>query len=693
MLHRASYRSHICRRPSTLSESSTGVFLSYASEDAQAAQRICAALRAAGIDVWFDQSEIKGGDAWDAAIRRQIKACSLFIPIISSNSRARAEGYFRLEWKLAVDRSHLMAADKPFLLPVVIDATHEADARVPDRFREMHWTRLPGGETSAAFVDRVARLLLPVQPSGPSGAVNPEHGAPKDPVSAAMAPNQRVTGRNALILASAAAVVVIAYFVANRFVLAPRAVDADRAAASVSAIDTAQNTMPEKSIAVLPFVDMSEKKDQEYFADGMAEEILNLLVKIPVLKVIGRTSSFQFKGKAEDLRKIGVSLGVTYVVEGSVRRSGDHVRVTAQLIDAQSGTHRWSETYDRGLGDVLALQSQIATSIARALQLAVGADDMRPPRSLNNTQAYNLYLRGRSAYDGPGDIPEAQSDYEQALALDPSFLRAAESLAWMYAYAGLTQEMPSHLAWQRAKDAAQNALRIDGNSAPAHAVLGLMHAEYEYDWVAADAEMNEALALSPRDPMTLDFASRLASHRGRYQEALLRIDASLAVDPLNPRTHRRKGFVLYFLGDDRGAEREYRRSLEIVPTFDWDHMLLTWILVARGDLQAALTESKAEPVAGARDQCLSIVYHALGRHAESDAALARLIKEFSEWGSGIAIAYAYRGEREETFKWLENAYSTRDADLLLWIEGQPFLQSFRSDPRYATLLRKMNLVE
>ena len=306
--------------------------------------------------------------------------------------------------------------------------------------------------------------------------------------------------------------------------------------------------MHEKSIAVLPFVDMSEKKDQEYFADGMAEEIIDLLARIPNLTVIGRTSSFQFKGKNVDLRDIGANLKVAYVLEGSVRRYGDHVRITAQLIDTHTAAHRWAESYDRNLGDVLAVQSQIAISIARALQLAVSADDTRPPSLLRSTEAYTLYLRGRSAYDGPADIPEAQSDYEQALALDPSFLRAAEALAWMYAYAALTQEMQSRIAWQHAKDAAVKALRIDGDSAPAHAVLGLMHAEYEYNWDAADAEFSKALALSPRDPVTLDFAARLACHRGRYDEALRDIDASLSVDPLNPRAHRRKGFILYLAG-------------------------------------------------------------------------------------------------------------------------------------------------
>ncbi len=158
---------------SHLTQSSGAVFLSYASEDAAAAQRICEALRASGIEVWFDQSELRGGDAWDAMIRRQIKSCALFIPIISSNSHARAEGYFRLEWKLAVDRSHLIAPDKPFLVPVVIDQTRDNDLRVPDRFRELQWTPLPEGETSPAFVQRVARLLGAEQSSGASDAADP----------------------------------------------------------------------------------------------------------------------------------------------------------------------------------------------------------------------------------------------------------------------------------------------------------------------------------------------------------------------------------------------------------------------------------------------------------------------------------------------------------------------------------------
>ena len=186
--------------------------------------------------------------------------------------------------------------------------------------------------------------------------------------------------------------------------------------------------------------------------------------------------------------------------------------------------------------------------------------------------------------------------------------------------------------------------------------------------------------------------TRLACHRGRYEEALRLIDASISVDPLNPRARRRKGFILYLSGDEHGAEREFRSSLEIFPTFDWDHATLAWILVARGQLQAALKEIQAEPAPGGRDQGLSIVYHALGRNAESDVALGRLIKEFPNWPTGVAMVYAYRDEADRAFEWLDRAYTIRDPDLTLWFRS-PFFAPLRYDPRYKALLRKMNLPE
>jgi TolB-like protein len=240
-------------------------------------------------------------------------------------------------------------------------------------------------------------------------------------------------------------------------------------------------SVSDKSIAVLPFTDMSEKKDQEYFADGMAEEVIDILVKIPGLDVIGRTSSFQFKGKGEDLRTIGARLGAAFVVEGSIRMAGPRVRVTAQLIDTRSGAHRWSESYDRDIGDILALQSEIGTGIARSLQLMVDAD-VRPPPQLPNAEAYTLYLHGLELRDQQhlDQLVEAVREFEQALALDPSFLRAAEALALTDVALGFDEDLVAHDAWQHARENAKAALRIDPNSAPAHGVLGLVHAEDEY---------------------------------------------------------------------------------------------------------------------------------------------------------------------------------------------------------------------
>jgi hypothetical protein len=264
------------RGSASVIHSSRGVFLSYASEDADVAKRICDALRAADIEVWFDQSELRGGDAWDQKIRQEIRDCALFVPIISAHTQARPEGYFRLEWKLAVDRSHLMAAEKAFLVPVAVDATTEPEALVPTQFRDVQWTRIQSGEVPAGFVHRIAALLN--QP------VAHHMGSSERGVSRAPARRLPIV----LLALSGASVVALVIATAMRDGwLSQKPVP--KVEAGTAAVPVA--TISEKSVAVLPFVDMSEKKDQEYFADGMAEEIIDLLAKVPDLRVPARTSS------------------------------------------------------------------------------------------------------------------------------------------------------------------------------------------------------------------------------------------------------------------------------------------------------------------------------------------------------------------------------------------------------------------
>jgi TolB-like protein len=346
------------------------VFLSYASQDAGAAKRICDALRAVGIEVWFDQSELRGGEAWDQTIRQRIHDCQLFLPVISANTERRDEGYFRREWRLAVERAGDMAHKRTFLVPVVIDATPERGASVPDKFHELQWTRLTGGGTTPAFVERIQRLLSPETPAVSRRPESSGLALGTDRVTPVRGPNWRPR----LAVVASIVVALAAYFIYERHPTPTRAV-APSTPPGVTA-DTASTPFhpPPHSIAVLPFVNLSGDKEQEYFSDGLTEELLNSLSQINELQVAARTSAFSFKGKEADIGTIAHKLNVAAVLEGSVRRSEHTVRVTAQLINAVTGFHLWSKTYDRDLGDVLKLQTEIATAVAEALKVTLLGD-------------------------------------------------------------------------------------------------------------------------------------------------------------------------------------------------------------------------------------------------------------------------------------------------------------------------------
>ena len=677
-----------------MTDSSKAVFLSYASQDAEAARRICDALRAAGIEVWFDQSELRGGDAWDLKIRTQIRDCALFIPIVSANTDARPQGYFRLEWKLAVDHSHLMSDRVAFLVPAVIDDTRDQDADVPDAFRAVQWTRLTDGTAPPAFVERVSRLLahdLPVsrpQAGPPAGrTAAPQHLGSTRAAS-------RLTAPVLLLVALTVAVIGAGYLAVDKFVLSKRVAVGTQA--SVVAGATAQGEIPEKSIAVLPFVDMSEKHDQEYFGDGMAEEILNLLTRIPELKVIGRTSSFRFKGKTDDLRKIGTTLGAAYVVEGSVRRSGDHVRVTGQLIDTRDGAHRWSETYDRDVSDILKVQGEIAASLVRALQLEVTSLTSLQQRALpKSPETYDSYLRGMHAlnrFDQRG-FETAAADFRHALEIDPAFVPAAE---WLSRALGLLADwgfVAPQTGWDQARTAAEAALRLDPKSALARAVLGKVYTLYDWNWQAAEREMKTAVALAPNDPVVLLTAAQEPIAVGRWTDAVRLLEASIAVDPLGPSAHELMSFAYVRLGRFADAESTFRRLLEISPSYAYAHYGLGLVLLEEGNAQAALAELQKEGPIGAQLAGLVVVYSALHRNRESDVALARLEATFA--GSEavrIAEAYAFRGQMDQALRWLERAYAEKNVWLWL-IKGDPLLKNLEKDARYKAFLRKMNLPE
>jgi len=635
------------------------LFISYASPDIGVAQTVCSALEAAGIPCWIAPRDVKPGALYADAIVRSINEARAVVLVLSAS---------------AIGSSHVgreverAAAKHKQIIAFRIDAAGLNPA-LEYFLSESQWIDVPAMGMSDALAKLAQAVGHEFTPTVHGDSATHGGGGRQRRITIAAA---------ILVCVGAAAALGIHFRSMNH--------PAEQPATAAAMID--------KSIAVLPFADMSEKKDQEYFADGMAEEILNLLAKIPGLNVIGRTSSFQFKGKSEDLRTIGARLGAEFVVEGSVRRAGPRIRVTAQLIDARSGAHRWSESYDRDFGDVLALQNEIATGMARALQLSVDAGESARQLQMPSAEGYALYLRGLLAQDQQNfeKLFEAVRDFEQALVLDPTFLRASEALARAHIDQGFDEAVLSHDAWQHAREAAQRALRIDAKSATAHAVLGLVHGEEDFDWNAADAEFNQALALNPRDPVALSYAAIVAGARGLKPESQRFFNASLAVDPLNPYTQQHLGQMLLAAGDFAEAQVALRKSIAINALFDGNHYQLSKINLARGEFEAALKEAQQEVTPDAKNAGLAMIYHALRRKDDSDAALAGLIRASGDtWPYSVATVYAYRGERNEAFQWLEKGLASRDSDQLEGIRGDPEFAALREDARYKALLRKMNL--
>ena len=448
------------------------------------------------------------------------------------------------------------------------------------------------------------------------------------------------------------------------------------------------------SIAVLPFVNMSSDKEQEYFSDGLSEELLNDLAKIPGLRVAARTSSFQFKGKTEDLRTVGEKLNVGTILEGSVRKEGSRVRITAQLIKVADGFHLWSETYDRELKDVFAVQDEIARSVAGSLKVALlEGKTATPSASGTNAEAYSAYLQGRYFYErrSKENLEKSVGYYEQAIKLDPSY-----ALAWVgLAMARISQAdggyLPAKDGYGKAREAAERALALDANLAEAHAAMGWIKMSYDWDWAGADASYQRALALEPGNATVVRRAAELAATLGRFEEAMALDRRAVELDPLSVPTHRSLGLHAYGAGRLEEAAAAFKKALELNPEYPASHNSLGLVYLVQAHPQEALAEMEREPEPTWRLQGLALAYHALGRKKESDAALAEYVAKYhADWAYQIAEMYAFRGEADRAFEWLDRAYAQRDPGLAE-MTGDPLLKSLERDPRYATFLKKMRL--
>jgi TolB-like protein/Tfp pilus assembly protein PilF len=443
------------------------------------------------------------------------------------------------------------------------------------------------------------------------------------------------------------------------------------------------------SIAVLPFVDMSSGKDQEYFADGISEELLNLLAKIPQLQVTARTSSFAFKGKETGIPEIARTLHVAHVLEGSVRKAGNSVRITAQLIKASTDTHLWSQTYDRKLDDIFAIQDEIAADVVKQLKVTLLGEG--PKARTTDPEAYAFYLqavqlgrlRTAEAYE--------QSDalYQKVLAIDPRYAPAWGGLASNFANRVNLGLLSGPAGNAKTREAAMRALSIDERYAPAHARLGLIAMYGDNDLAAAAQHFERALALDPADLGVLNNSALLLESLGRLDDALALAEVLVHRDPVNVSALFNLGLYQRYAGQLDAATATYRTVLSLVPGRGNAHAQLGSALLLKGDAQSALGEIEQETSESWKMFGLPMAYHALARKADSDAALAALIKKHEKDAPyNIAYVHAFRGEADKAFEWLDKAVEYGDSGLADVVSENLF-DKVRADRRWLPFLRKI----
>ncbi|HEX8895632.1 MAG TPA: tetratricopeptide repeat protein, partial [Terriglobales bacterium] len=417
------------------------------------------------------------------------------------------------------------------------------------------------------------------------------------------------------------------------------------------------------SIAVLPFADMSPAKDQEYFSDGLSEQLIHELAKVSGLKVVGRSSAFQFKGKNQDLREVGRKLGVANVLEGSVHREGNHVRITAELIKADDGFQLWSQTYDREINDIFAVQDEIARAASEALQLKLlGSNGQPVPSNLpsTNPEAYQAYLQANYLL-GRGhskeDLGKALTYTDKVIELDKTYAPAwalRASVQTLMAEDGLIDVTEG---FRRARNDAERAIALDPNSASGYLALARTQIFHDWDWDTANTHLTKAAALEPSSAEIFRIRSNLSLLLGNLDQAIKLYEQSVALDPLRSNSYLGLGYLLYKAGRYDEAQAALQKALDLNPQLAFAHAYVGRILIAEGSPQRALAEVEKEPNDGEKLTDQALVYHALGREQDSDAVLVELIaKHDTDWAYQIAEVYAFRGESDKAFEWLERAY-------------------------------------
>ena len=446
------------------------------------------------------------------------------------------------------------------------------------------------------------------------------------------------------------------------------------------------------SIAVLPFVNMSDDAGNEYLSDGISEEILNLLVEVPDLLVISRTSAFSFKGKKIDIRTIAATLNVAHVLEGSVRKSGDKLRITVQLIEVESDKSLWSEIYERELKNVFAIQDEIAAAVVDALKISLLGDELRVTQT--DPEAYALYLQARQLWrsNTPDSLHRAETILEQVLAMVPDFAPAWTVLSHVYRQQTATHTLrPAVEGFDLARQAAVQALALDPRYGPAYVALAQIEGQYDWDFESAARHLEKAMSLNPNDSHTLRIAVGLPYMYGRLDEAISLNERVIALDPASSWAHWSLARSLYAANRLEEAAASFRTAKSLNPGAPKQRFQLGQVMLAQGNLTGALAEMELEPNATYRLTGIAIVEYALGNTDASNTALQDLIDNRAETAAyQIAEVYAFRGDVDNAFVWLERAYENRDSGLPKLLPD-PLLASLHDDPHWALLLDKIGV--
>jgi serine/threonine-protein kinase len=447
-----------------------------------------------------------------------------------------------------------------------------------------------------------------------------------------------------------------------------------------------------KSIAVLPLLNESGDPRDEYFSDGLSEELIAALAQISGLKVIGRSSSFRFKDRTEEPKAIGEKLGVSTLLDGTVRKQGDRVRIVAQLVNAADGIQLWTRTFDRQLKDIFAVQEEISRAVAESLKVTLLGSDSAQRSTPTNVEAHNAYLQGHFHFQRRNleDYRKAVGYFDEAIRLDPDYALAYAERSEAWSFIGdLSGQRPT--AYPKAQSDAEKAVAIAPGLAEARAALGWVRCFVDWKFAEGLTELKRAKELSPANPSANDLLARIMGYLGRLDEAERQARQAVELDPLSTVTQGNLARVLFYAGKLDEADAAARKAAEFQPASASSHRWQVLIAAQRGDGETALREAQLEPDEGYRRFELAIAQNVVGDHKAADAALDKLIAKAGEgFAFQIAEVYAVRGDKDKAFEWLQIAFDDRDAGMLS-LSVDPLLRGLRDDPRYKNLLAKLGL--